>query len=308
MYKLSIVVPCFCEEQAIPLFYQAINKISQELKECSLEVIFIDDGSTDNTLQVIKILSNKDDRVKYLSFSRNFGKEAAIFAGLKSSTSEYVLVMDVDLQDSPDLIPDMLYYIREEGYDCVSTRRVDRKGEPPIRSFFARCFYQLINHISKVDFVDGARDFRMITRQVVDAILELQEYNRFSKGIFEWVGFKNKRLEVKNSIRSAGETKWSVWKLLIYSFEGIIAFSTLPLAIASISGVLFCLVSFIMICVIIGKTLIFGDPVAGWPSLACIIFLVGGVQLFCTGIVGQYLAKTYLETKNRPIYIIREKN
>lgn len=308
MYQLSIVVPCFCEEQAIPLFYQAINKISQELKECSLEVIFIDDGSTDHTLQVIKILSDKDDRVRYISFSRNFGKEAAIFAGLKSSTSEYVLVMDVDLQDSPDLIPDMLYYIREEGYDCVSTRRVDRKGEPPIRSIFARCFYQLINHISKVDFVDGARDFRMMTRQVVDAILELQEYNRFSKGIFEWVGFKNKRLEVKNNVRSAGETKWSVWKLLIYSFEGIIAFSTLPLAIASISGVLFCLVSFVMICVIIGKTLVFGDPVAGWPSLACIIFLVGGVQLFCTGIVGQYLAKTYLETKNRPIYIIREKN
>jgi len=308
MQKISIIVPCYYEEQALPLFYKEITNVAAKMNYAEFEFLFVDDGSKDNTLKLLKELASQDNRVKYISFSRNFGKEAAIYAGLQNCTGDLVAIMDADLQDPPDLIPKMYEYISSGEYDIVATRRVTREGEPPIRSFFARCFYKIINKISKVEIVDGARDFRLMTRQVVNAILELKEYNRFSKGIFGWVGFNTKWLEYENIKRVAGETKWSFWKLLLYSLEGIVAFSTAPLAISSLTGLAFCLLSFIMICVIIIKTLIFDDPVAGWPSLACIIFFVAGVQLFCIGILGQYISKTYLETKNRPIYIVRETN
>lgn len=271
------------------------------------EFIFVNDGSKDDTLKILKRLSIEDHRVKYISFSRNFGKEAAMYAGFTASTGDYIAVMDSDLQDPPHLLPDMLKYL-QEGYDCVATRRVTRKGEPPIRSFFARLFYKLINKISNVDIIDGARDFRLMTAKMKDAILSLKEYNRFSKGIFGWVGFNTKWLEYENIQRVAGETKWNFWKLFLYSIDGIVAFSTAPLILSSLFGILFCLLAAIMIAVIIVKTLIFNDPVSGWPSLACIIFFIGGVQLLCIGIIGQYLSKTYLETKNRPKYIIKESN
>lgn len=303
---LSLVVPCYNEEEAAPLFYQAVQPVAAQLEPLQLEILFVDDGSKDGTLEVLKRLHAQDKRVRYLSFSRNFGKEAAMFAGLQASKGDYVAIMDADLQDPPSLLLDMVKGIEEEGYDCVATRRVSRKGEPPIRSFFARAFYRIIRRISKADIVDGARDYRLMTRKMVDAILQMQEYNRFSKGIFGWVGFRTKWLEYENVERAAGETKWSFWKLFLYSLDGITAFSTVPLAISSVVGFLFCIIAFIMVCVIVLKTLIWGDPVSGWPSLACIIVFVSGVQLFCIGILGQYLAKTYLETKKRPIYIIRE--
>ncbi len=306
MSKITLVVPCYNEEEALPLFYQEVNKIIKQFEKVDFEFLFIDDGSKDKTLEILRDLSIKDKRVRYISFSRNFGKEAGLYAGLLNATGDYVAVMDVDLQDPPHLLLEMYDLIVNEGYDCVATRRVTRVGEPPIRSFFASLFYKLINKISKTEFVDGARDFRLMTRQMVDAILTLTEYNRFSKGIFGWVGFKTKWIEYENIKRVAGTTKWSFWKLFIYSIEGIVAFSTIPLSIASIMGILFCLVAFLMIIVIIIKTLIFGDPTSGWPSLVCIIFLVSGVQLFCLGIIGQYLSKTYLETKKRPIYITKE--
>ncbi|NLL44437.1 MAG: glycosyltransferase family 2 protein [Mollicutes bacterium] len=306
MNKITLVVPCYNEEEALPLFYQEVNKIIKQFEKVDFEFLFIDDGSKDKTLEILRELSIKDKRVRYISFSRNFGKEAGLYAGLLNATGDYVAVMDVDLQDPPHLLLEMYDLIVNEGYDCVATRRVTRVGEPPIRSFFASLFYKLINKISKTEFVDGARDFRLMTRQMVDAILTLTEYNRFSKGIFGWVGFKTKWIEYENIKRVAGTTKWSFWKLFIYSIEGIVAFSTIPLSIASIMGILFCLVAFLMIIVIIIKTLIFGDPTSGWPSLVCIIFLVSGVQLFCLGIIGQYLSKTYLETKKRPIYITKE--
>lgn len=291
MEKISIIVPCYNEEEAMPIFYEEIIKVAQEMKKVEFEFIFVNDGSKDKTLQVARELSKKDKRVRYVSFSRNFGKEAAMLAGLEAAKGDYVAIMDVDLQDPPALIPDMYNYIKNEHYDCVATRRVTRKGEPKIRSFFARCYYKLINKISKTEIVDGARDFRLMTRQMVDSILELKEYNRFSKGIFSWVGYETKWLEYENVERVAGTTKWSFWKLFGYSLESIVAFSTAPLAIASIVGILFCIISFIMILVIIIKTLAFGDPVAGWPSMICIIFLVSGIQLFCLGIIGQYLSK-----------------
>ena len=306
MEKLSIVVPCYNEEESIPYFYEEIKKVKKELK-IELELIFVNDGSKDDTLKTIKDLT-KDKEVKYISFSRNFGKEAAMWAGLNNSTGDYVTIMDSDLQDPPALLPEMLRLIKEENYDIVGTRRVTRKGEPPIRSFFARCFYKIINKMSKVEMVDGARDFRLMTRQVVDSILELKEYNRYSKGLFSFVGYNTKWLEYENIERVAGETKWSFWKLFIYAIEGIVAFTTAPLTIAMLIGFIFCLIAFIMIAVIITKTLIFGDPTSGWPSLACIIFLVSGIQLLCIGVIGQYLAKTYLEVKQRPIYIIKESN
>lgn len=306
MNKITLVVPCYNEEEALPLFYQEVNKIIKQFEKVDFEFLFIDDGSKDKTLEILRDLSIKDKRVRYISFSRNFGKEAGLYAGLLNATGDYVAVMDVDLQDPPHLLLEMYDLIVNEGYDCAATRRVTRVGEPPIRSFFASLFYKLINKISKTEFVDGARDFRLMTRQMVDAILTLTEYNRFSKGIFGWVGFKTKWIEYENIKRVAGTTKWSFWKLFIYSIEGIVAFSTIPLSIASIMGILFCLVAFLMIIVIIIKTLIFGDPTSGWPSLVCIIFLVSGVQLFCLGIIGQYLSKTYLETKKRPIYITKE--
>lgn len=309
MKKISIIVPCYNEEQAIPFFYDEITKVAENLKK-DFEFIFVNDGSSDKTIDTIKEYAKKDKRVKYINFSRNFGKEAAMYAGLELSSGDYVAIMDADLQDPPSLLPEMISILEDENneYDAVGTRRVTRKGEPPIRSFFARKFYKIINKMSKVEMVDGARDYRLMKRQVVNSILELKEYNRYSKGLFEFVGYKTKWLEFENVQRVAGETKWSFWKLFLYAIEGIVAFSTAPLAIASIAGFIFCLISFIMIIVIIIKTLIFGDPTSGWPSLVCIIFFVSGIQLFCLGIIGQYLSKTYLETKKRPIYIIKETN
>lgn len=306
MEKISIVVPAYNEEESIPYFYEEINKEFKELKQ-ELELIFVDDGRKDKTLDVIKGLT-KDKRVKYISFSRNFGKEAAMWAGLNASTGDYVTIMDSDLQDPPSLLKEMIRLIKEEGYDIVGTRRVTRKGEPVIRSFFARMFYKIINKMSKVEMVDGARDFRLMTRQVVNSVLSLKEYNRYSKGLFSFVGFKTKWLEYENIQRVAGETKWSFWKLLLYAIDGIVAFTTIPLTIAIAIGFIFCLIAFIMIIVVIVKTLAFGDPTTGWPSLACIIFMVSGIQLLCIGVIGEYLSKMYLEVKNRPIYIVKESN
>ena len=305
MKKVSIIVPCYNEEESIPLFYKEIRKVFSKINY-KLELIFINDGSKDKTLELIKNLSKEDKEANYISLSRNFGKEAAMWAGLKHSTGDYITIMDCDLQDPPTLIPEMLRLIEEEDYDVVGTRRVTRKGEPPIRSFFARMFYKIINKMSKVEMVDGARDFRMMTRQVVDNILTLKEYNRYSKGLFSFVGFKIKWLEYKNIERVAGETKWSFWKLFLYAIDGIVAFTTAPLTMAATFGILFCLVAFIMIIVIIVKTLVYGDPTSGWPSLACIIFMTNGIELLCIGVIGEYLSKTYLEVKKRPIYIVKE--
>lgn len=307
MRLLSVIVPCYNEEENIEVFYREMMKNEAFFKENDIEpeIIYVNDGSKDRTVEEIRKLNKADKRVHLISFSRNFGKEAAIYAGLDKSRGDYVVIMDVDLQDPPSILPEMLQYM-EDGYDSVATRRVTRKGEPPIRSFFARMFYKIMNAISKTDIVDGARDYRLMTRQVVDAILSLGEYNRFSKGIFGWVGYKTKWLEYENIERMHGETKWNFWKLFLYSIEGITAFSTAPLALASFMGVFFCIIAFLSIVLIIAKTLIWGDPVGGWPSLVCIIFLVSGVQLFCLGIVGQYLSKTYMEVKRRPIYLIKE--
>ena len=307
MKKISIIVPCYNEEESIPYFYKEINKVSKKMKN-NFEFIFVNDGSSDKTINVIKKYNKKDKRVKYISFSRNFGKEAAIYAGLSLSTGDYVAIMDADLQDPPILLPEMVSIIENEKYDSVGTRRVTRKGEPRIRSFFARMFYRIINKIAKIEMVDGARDYRLMTRQMVNSILELKEYNRYSKGLFSFVGYKTKWLEFENVNRIAGETKWSFWKLFGYAIEGITAFSTAPLAFASLMGVIFCIIAFIMIIFIIIRTLVNGDPTPGWPSLVCIIFFVSGIQLFCLGIIGQYLSKTYLETKKRPIFIIKETN
>lgn len=308
MKKLSIVVPCYNEEISIPIFYEEINKILKKMKQLEFEILFIDDGSLDQTLKVIKNLSLNDKRIKYISFTRNFGKEAAMYAGFVNSVGDYVVVMDADLQDPPSMLPEMFKIIKDENYSVVATRRVTREGEPPIRSFFARVFYKLINKISRIEMVDGARDYRLMTRQVVNSIISLGEYNRYSKGLFSFVGYKTKWLEYKNSKRIVGETKWSFFGLVRYALEGIISFSTAPLSIAAILGVIICIISFIFILIIIFKTLYFGDPVSGWPSMMCILLFVSGVQLLCMGIIGQYLAKTYLETKKRPIYIINEKN
>ena len=305
--KISVVVPCYNEEESINLFYNEMDRVAKSMDN-DFEFIFVNDGSKDNTHEILLQLSKTDNRVKYISFSRNFGKEAAIYAGFSYASGDYVVMMDADLQDPPSLLPEMLKGIEQEGYDSVATRRVTRKGEPPIRSFFARMFYKIINKISNVEIVDGARDYRLMTRKMKDAIVSMPEYNRFTKGIFGWIGFKTKWMEYENVERVAGETKWNFWKLFLYSLEGIIAFSTVPLVLASLFGVFFCFLSFIMIVFIIGRTVIFGDPVAGWPSMVCIMFLIGGIQLFCLGIMGQYLSKTYLETKNRPKFIIKETN
>ena len=308
MEKITVVVPCYNEEAALGAFYREITAVAKEMSEVDFEFLFINDGSKDRTLETIKRFAQQDERVKYVSFSRNFGKEAGIYAGLESASGDYVVVMDADLQDPPALLPEMYRYIKEEGYDCVGSRRVDRKGEPPIRSFFARKFYRLINRISDANVVDGARDFQMMNRDVVQAILSMKEYNRFSKGIFGWIGFRKKWLEYENIARVAGETKWSFWKLFLYAMEGIVAFSTAPLVISSVVGLGCCILAFVMIFVIIFRTLCFGDPTAGWPSLVCIILLLSGIQMLGIGILGQYLAKTYLETKRRPIYLVRESN
>ena len=306
MDKISVVVPCYNEEEALPVYYKEMCRVMEKMKEVVFELIFVDDGSSDATLGIMKDLNEKDSRCRYLSFSRNFGKEAAIYAGLKASDGDYVALMDVDLQDPPALLPEMYEILQENGYDNVATKRATRTGEPRIRSFLSESFYKFVNAISKTEIVDGARDYRLMKRKMVQAVLEMSEYNRFSKGIFGWVGFRTKWLEYDNIERSAGTTKWSLWKLFKYSVEGITGFSVAPLSLASVVGVLFCVLSFIMIGVIIVRTLVWGDPVSGWPSLACIIFMVSGVQLLCTGIVGEYLSKTYLETKKRPIFILKD--
>ena len=306
MPKVSIIVPCYNEQEALPLFYREITRVASDMSPVEFELLFIDDGSSDNTLSELRGLAAKDTRVRFLSFSRNFGKEAAMLAGLDAATGDYVATMDVDLQDPPALLPELYRAVTEEGCDCAATRRISRDGEPPIRSFFARLFYKLINRISDADIVDGARDYRLMCRRMVNAVLSMREYNRFSKGIFGWVGFKTKWVPFVNIERAAGETKWSFWKLFLYSVEGIIAFSTAPLAIASVLGGLMCTAAFLFIGIVIVKTLICGDPVGGWPSMMCVILLLGGVQLLCIGIMGQYLAKTYLETKHRPVYLVRE--
>lgn len=303
---LTLVVPVYNEQETIEIFLEECEKTEKLLPDLTVEYLFVNDGSADRTKQILRTLSEKYEKVHYLSFSRNFGKEAAIYAGLQHAEGDYVAIMDVDLQDPPSFLPEMYRSVKEEGYDSVGCRRVERKGEPIIRSFFARMFYKIINKVSKVKIADGARDFQFMIRKVRDAIVSMGEYNRFSKGIFEWIGFKKKWMEYENVERVAGETKWSFWGLLLYAIDGIMAFSTAPLAIASFIGLLFCFIAFVMIVVIIVKTLLLGDPTSGWPSLVCIILLVSGVQLFCIGIVGQYLAKTYLETKRRPIYIIEE--
>lgn len=303
MKTLDIVVPCYNEEEMLQIFYK---EVSDNLKNIKWNVIFVNDGSNDNTLEVIKELKNSYDNVKYFSFSRNFGKESAIYAGLDYSTEDYVVLMDADLQDPPSLIPKMMEYIKE--YDIVGTRRVTRKGEPFIRSFFARLFYKIANKITKIELVDGARDFRLMKREVVNAILDLKEYNRFSKGIFQWVGFETKWLEYENIERQKGESSWSFWELFKYSIEGIVSFTTAPLHIATITGIFFSIIAFLAIIVIVIKTLLFGEHVEGWPSTVSIILFLSGIQLFAAGIIGEYLAKIYLESKKRPIYIIKEKD
>ena len=306
MSKISIVVPCYNEEEAIPIFLNAVESTLSGMDNIDYELIFIDDGSSDETISILRNYSETNCRVRYISFSRNFGKEAAILAGLESSSGNYVAVMDVDMQDPPSLLPEMYSAIINERYDCVATRIVSRKGEPIIRSFFAKKFYSLINKISHTEIVDGARDYRLMTRQVVDAVLSLKEYNRFSKGIFGWVGFKTKWISYENLPRSAGKTSWNFRELFLYAIDGIIGFSTAPLAIASITGIFFCILAFLGIIFIIVRWLIMGDPVDGWASTICIILFVSGIQLFCVGILGQYMAKNYMESKQRPIYIIRE--
>lgn len=300
---LSIVVPCYNEAACVGLFVQAV---SQESLPVAVEFVFVDDGSTDETLARIKALAMGDERVRWVSFSRNFGKEAALLAGLRHSRGDYVVTMDVDLQDPPEKLPEMLSALREEGYDCVATRRVDRRGEPPIRSWFARRFYWVMRHLSEVALVDGARDYRLMTRQVVEAILALPEYNRFTKGIYQWVGFRTKWIAFENVERVTGESKWSFWRLFRYSLEGILSYSTAPLQLASLLGLLCCVGAFVALMVVFFRALCFSDPVCGWPSLVCIIVFLGGLQLFVVGILGAYLAKTYLETKRRPLYLVRE--
>ena len=308
MSCLTVIVPCYNEEENVPLFYRELMENQDFFAErgVELELLYVDDGSGDGTVAAVRRLREEDGRVHLLSLSRNFGKEAAMYAGLEHAGGDYVVVMDVDLQDPPSLLPEMFSWL-EEGYASVATRRVSRKGEPPVRSLFARMFYRLMKKISRTEIMDGARDYRLMTRQMVDAILSMPEYNRFSKGIFGWVGFRTKWLEFENVERAKGESKWSFWKLFLYSLDGIAAFSTVPLMLASVMGVFFCVVAFLMIVFIIVRKLLFGDPVSGWPSLVCIILMTSGVQFFCTGILGQYLAKTYMEVKRRPIYLVREK-
>lgn len=306
MNKITVVVPCYNEEQSLHFFYEEMEQVAAEMKENTFEYLFVDDGSKDCTLECIKELKEKDEKVRYVSFSRNFGKEAAIYAGLYHASGDYVAIMDADLQDPPSLLPEMYRAVTEEGYDSAATRRVTRKGEPPIRSFFARRFYHIMNKISDVELMDGARDYRLMNRAYVNALLEMGEYNRFSKGLFGWVGFKIKWLEFENVERVAGETKWSFWKLFKYSLDGIVAFSSMPLYMASWLGASMCGVSLFAILFIIVRQLMFGNSVAGWPSMVCIIILIGGLQLLSVGILGLYLSKTYLEVKHRPIYIARE--
>lgn len=307
MSLMSLIIPCYNEETALPLFYEEATRVVDGM-DIDCEMIFVNDGSKDRTLEVLKELAAKDSRVVYLSFARNFGKESAMYAGFCNAKGDYVAVLDADLQDPPSLLPEMLSILQTGEYDSVATRRVDRKGEPPVRSWFARRFYKLINRHSDADIVDGARDFRLMKREMVDAILAMGEYNRFSKGIYGWVGFRTYWMPFENVERVAGETKWSFWGLFKYAIDGIISFTLAPLNIASIIGAVMTFISFIALIFIIIRKLAFGDPVAGWASLVCIIVFIGGVQLAVLGIMGQYLAKTYMETKKRPHYIVAESN
>ena len=303
---ISIVVPCHNEEEMVPIFHKEITAVSEQLPDAVFEMIFVNDGSKDATLAELKRVASLDERVHYLSFSRNFGKEAAMVAGLRHATGDYVAVMDADLQDPPAMLVEMVALIRTGEYDCIGTKRLDRKGEPPIRSFFARQFYQLINRISDTEIVDGARDFRLMTRQMVDAVLEMTEYNRFSKGIFSWVGFETKYLSYENQERVAGKTTWSFWSLFKYSLDGIVAFSEAPLAIAAFTGFLSFAVAILAALILTVRTLVFGNATSGWTSLIVIILGMGGLQLLCLGILGKYLGKTFMETKRRPLYILKE--
>lgn len=306
---VSVIVPCYNEEAALPYFFPEIRKLANDMfanKKVNFEFLFIDDGSRDKTMELLREFAAEDDRARYISFSRNFGKEAAIYAGMQNAKGDYMVLMDADLQHPPAMVEEMYEALKDGAYDIAAARRVSRKGEPPIRSFFARYFYRLINKISKAEFVDGASDYRMLSRRAVNAILNMPEYNRFSKGIFGWIGFKTKWIEYENVERVAGETKWSFGKLFLYSLEGIVAFSTAPLAVASVIGIVLCAAAFIYLIVIVVKTLAFGEAVAGYPTLACLLLLIGGSIQLSLGIIGQYLAKTYLETKKRPIYIVGE--
>lgn len=305
---ISIIIPCYNEEESLPLLYEALKEVMGQMESYRFEVLFIDDGSKDNTMLVLNRIAVEDSRMKFISFSRNFGKEAAMYAGFRNAKGDYVAVMDADMQDPPSLLPEMVSYLEDEDYDSVATRRVTRDGEPKIRSFCARMFYKIINKISDADVVDGARDFRLMKRNMVDSICQMSEYNRFSKGIFGWLGFKTKWLPYKNVNRIAGETKWNFWKLLKYSFEGIVNFSQVPLVISSWIGLILTVVSIVAIMFVVIRKIVFGDSVQGWASTICIISLLGGIQLFCIGILGQYIAKTYMEVKNRPHYIINKSN
>lgn len=304
---ISIIVPCYNEQESLPIFYEEITSVMKKI-DADYEILLVNDGSKDNTLKVMKELADKDAHIQYLSFSRNFGKESAMYAGFCNAKGDYVAVMDADMQDPPALLPEMMEIIRTGEYDSVATRRVSRKGEPPIRSFFARKFYQLINKISDADIVDGARDFRLMKREMVEAIVEMGEYNRFAKGIFGWIGFRTYWLPFENVERIAGETKWNFWGLFKYAIDGIINFSQAPLNIASWFGIIMTIVAFLALVVVVVRRLVFGDPVAGWASTICVIIFIGGIQLFCIGIMGQYVAKTYMESKRRPHYIISETN
>lgn len=305
---ITLIIPCYNEQEVLPILYKALCDVAKKMAEETFEFLFVDDGSKDQTLSILKKYAESDNRVKYISFSRNFGKEAAIYAGFCNATGDFVAVMDADMQDPPTLLPEMYKAIKDEGYDSVATRRISREGEPRLRSFFAKMFYRIINHISDADIVDGARDFRLMTRKMADAIVQMGEYNRFTKGIYGWIGFRTKWLPYKNVERAAGETKWSFWKLFSYSISGFVNFSEVPLKISSLIGIALCFIAFLSVIVIVIRRFLFGDPVDGWASLASIITFLGGVQLLCIGIMGQYLAKTYLETKKRPIYIVREDN
>lgn len=308
--KVSFVVPCYNEEEAIPIYYDTMEAKLGEgtLKDLEYEYVFVDDGSRDKSLEIMQELRERDERVHYVSFSRNFGKEAALLAGLHNAGGNYVVTMDADLQDSPELLEEMYHAVVAEGYDQAAARRISRKGEGKIRSFLSEMFYKVINRLSDIEIASGARDYRFMKRSVVNAILSMSEYNRFSKGIFSWVGFKTKWIEYENVERSAGATKWSIWKLFAYAMEGIVAFSTKLLNLASSLGIICCVLAFFSLIFIAVRALLYGDPVAGWPSMMCVIILMGGLQLLCTGILGTYLSKIYLETKNRPIYIVREKD
>ncbi len=308
MSKISIVVPMYNEQEALDILYRELKRVTETIPEHEFEYLFVNDGSKDATLDEIKKLAEQDARVRYVSFSRNFGKEAAMYAGLKSASGDYVALMDADLQDPPALLPEMIRMIESGECDNVATRRVNRKGEPPIRSFFAKCFYKVMRKLTHIEIADGARDYRLMSRAMVNSILSVCEYNRFSKGIFAWVGYETRWLEFENVERAAGETKWSFWKLVRYSFDGIVNFSDTPLRISSYLGLLLTGLSFVAIIIEVIRALVFGDPVAGWPSLVCIITFIGGIQLFCMGIMGQYIAKTYMEVKRRPHYIVKESN